>query len=739
MRTIWAIYRADLRRAHRSLIALVVTFGLVVIPSLFTWFNVAASWDPFGNTRSLRIAIANTDVGYKSDLVPLHINIGDQVVSALRKNDKFDWVIASEEAAVEGTRSGDYYAAIVIPEDFSKDMLTFFDGEASSAPMTYYVNEKKNGISPKLAGQGAEFVSAQVNQTFAQTLAEVALDTASSMGDALSSTTATVPSPRSTTACSQWPRACVPPPTARTRTRRWPVLRSHSRFDDDARIRCGDREVLRAVSRRQRRLRSDGADRRSHRCDCLRVQRHRLIKTELNTLSTAVENVYSTASTSATDASASLRSQADVLDSHATTYENIKKTLKDLPGSPVSQSFLDTLQSAADRLRTLATNLRDAATDLDTKTTDAQTNHDNITALIADANQAVNDLSADYDNDLKPKLDSLASTLSSAQTSLSSARSSLSSSVSTASDGGDSAREKLTSLHDNLTSAASDMRDSAGKMDSLHTSIKEAQDSGDLTTLKDIIGNNPEALAAAIAAPVGVETIRVYPVANFGSQMAPMYTILALWVGSVLMAVSIRSDVSDDNVADGLAEDDPLRATLTASPIRLPAGYLGRYLIFGTIALAQATLLGLGDLYFLKVPAQPPPGVHGHPVADGGGVLVLALHADRDVRECGQGPGCALAGPTDLGSRRSVPAGNFAALLLVCVPVPAGHPRDYGASCVDRRILGERVCGRHVVPRFLHPVRRVPGAGFAPITGARQSADGGQAGVHEAPVGQRCS
>ena len=179
MRTIWAIYRADLRRAHRSLIALVVTFGLVVIPSLFTWFNVAASWDPFGNTRSLRIAIANTDVGYKSDLVPLHINIGDQVVSALRKNDKFDWVIASEEAAVEGTRSGDYYAAIVIPEDFSKDMLTFFDGEASSAPMTYYVNEKKNGISPKLAGQGAEFVSAQVNQTFAQTLAEVALDTAS--------------------------------------------------------------------------------------------------------------------------------------------------------------------------------------------------------------------------------------------------------------------------------------------------------------------------------------------------------------------------------------------------------------------------------------------------------------------------------------------------------------------------------------------------------------------------------
>ena len=619
MRTMWAIYRADLRRARRSLIAVVVTFGLIVIPSLFTWFNVAASWDPFGNTRSLRIAIANTDVGFKSDLVPLHINIGDQVVSALRKNDNFDWVIATEDEAIEGTRSGDYYAAIVIPEEFSKDMLTFFDGEVSSAPMTYYVNEKKNGISPKLAGQGAEAVSAQVNQTFARTLAEVALDTASSMGDALSSTTATG---AVTKLDNRVQLVAMRLRTAADSADAYAALASSSLtlIDSTTTLVSG---VGAAKSSAQSAVGSadSGVTGLTAAATGAIASVSSAIdssKTELDTLSTSVENVYSTASTSAADASASLRSQAGVLDSHATTYEDIKKTLKDMPGSPVSQSSLDTLQSTADRLRTLATNLRDAATDLDTKTSNAQTNHDNITALIADAHQAVDDLSADYDNDLKPKLDSLASTLSSAQSSLSSARSSLSSSTSTASDGSDSAREKLTSLRDSLTSAASDMRDSAGKMDSLHKSIKEAQDSGDLTTLKDIIGNNPEALAAAIAAPVGVETIRVYPVANFGSQMAPMYTILALWVGSVLMAVSIRSDVSDDNVADGLAEDDPLRATLTASPIRLPAGYLGRYLIFGTIALAQATLLGLGDLYFLKVQ-------HNHPLEFMGTLWLTAV------------------------------------------------------------------------------------------------------------------
>ena len=99
----------------RSLIASVVTFGLRRHPLPVYPGSTSQPRRIFGNTRSLRIAIANTDEGYKSDLVPLHLNIGDQVVSALRKNESFDWVIATEDEAVEGTRSGEFYAAIVIP------------------------------------------------------------------------------------------------------------------------------------------------------------------------------------------------------------------------------------------------------------------------------------------------------------------------------------------------------------------------------------------------------------------------------------------------------------------------------------------------------------------------------------------------------------------------------------------------------------------------------------------------
>ncbi len=341
-------------------------------------------------------------------------------------------------------------------------------------------------------------------------------------------------------------------------------------------------------------------------------------QSSLSALSTAVENVYANGSTSASDAASTLRSQASVLDTQAASFASIKSTLEGLPGSPVSQSSLDRLQAASDRLTEVANGLRAAASELDSKVANAEAGHATVNGLIAQAHSAVDGLSSDYENNLRPQLESLAATLASAQSSLSAARTSLEGATSTASNGSGSAREGLTQLRDNLTGAATSLREAAGKLDSLHSSISEALAGGDLTTLGTIIGNNPEALAAAIAAPVGVEKTPVYPVANFGSQMAPLYTILALWVGSILMVVSLRSDVTDSNVADGLPEGDPLRATLTAKPVGLAAGYLGRYLIFGTIALTQATLVGLGDLYFLKVQ-------HAHPLQFMGTLWLTAV------------------------------------------------------------------------------------------------------------------
>ena len=81
MKTIWKLFVGDIRRITSNVVSIIIVIGLVVIPGIFTWFNVAASWDPFANTGNLKFAVANEDDGYRSDLIPVKINIGDQVVN----------------------------------------------------------------------------------------------------------------------------------------------------------------------------------------------------------------------------------------------------------------------------------------------------------------------------------------------------------------------------------------------------------------------------------------------------------------------------------------------------------------------------------------------------------------------------------------------------------------------------------------------------------------------------------
>ena len=75
MKMIWGIFKRDMCHATRNVIAVIVSMGLVVVPALYAWFNIAASWDPYGNTKALKVAVANNDKGYKSDLIPVRVNV----------------------------------------------------------------------------------------------------------------------------------------------------------------------------------------------------------------------------------------------------------------------------------------------------------------------------------------------------------------------------------------------------------------------------------------------------------------------------------------------------------------------------------------------------------------------------------------------------------------------------------------------------------------------------------------
>ena len=602
MKAIWEIFRADLSRAHRSVISMVVVLGLVVLPSFFAWFNISASWDPFANTKNLRIAIANTDKGYKSDLIPLEVNIGNCVVSALRTNEQFNWVIDSEEQAIEKTRSGEYYAAVVIPPDFSKEMLTFFSSDAHSTPLTYYINEKKNGLAPKIAGQGAERVSSQINQVFARTVAEIAVDTASSLSDSLSDPTnvrgiQALNSRLEST--SQRLNAAATSADAYAG-----LIASSVQLVDSTQTMIASASKIRDPLESAANNASASVDQISAGASRAASALSSAVSASaqsLGALSASIDDVYSRGGSSVTSAVATLRSQASSVGNQATQYLHVKETLANLPGTPISQDVLDRLQASADRLSALQNAINKLADDMEKNAADAGSNHQDVKSLVGQAQSAISSLKSDVDSTLRPQLERLSGTINSATSSMENLRAQLSAASSSVNDGSNGVREGLSKLQSTFSGIGTQLREASQKIADIHNKLNDALESGNLAKVRTIIGSDPQALAVALAAPVGITTIPVYPVDNFGSQMAPFYTALALWVGSVLMIITIRSDVTTENVVEGLDSSHPAVGYFKRHHLGLWEGFLGRYLIFGLIALTQATILSLGLLFFVKI------------------------------------------------------------------------------------------------------------------------------------------
>ena len=601
MSTILRLIRRDARHATSNVMAAVVMFGLVIIPSIFTWFNVLASWDPFSNTSGLKVAVASADEGYESDLVPLRINVGDQVLSALRANDQLDWVITSEEDAVAGTQSGEYYAAIVLPKSFSADMLTFYSDGGHASPLTYYTNEKKNALAPKVTGQGAGGVSAEIRETLIKTLSDVALSLVSSLSDRLSD-------PQTQDALN------------RLETRVGGIatqLRAGAQTADmfgtlvDGTIPLvNSASGLVAGSSQAFGSAADavggGVAAVDNLGDVLSQTTAALSAAFASTgaqydaLQQSVDALFSSIDTASGSQVAVLRDLSTRASVQADRYRAVRDTLvndvrPNVP--PAAQGAIDAVVAQLNQViqttQAVSDRLGQSADDLSSRNASAQATHQQVTALIAQARAAMSNASNTFQNDLAPQLNQLAQTVGAIQADTAQLRADLqsaSSRLSGASGGAVSALESARAATQKLSSG---LTDAASRFESLQAALGKAADTGDLSALREIIGSDPAVLAGAIADPVRIDRVAEYPVVAFGAAMTPLYAMLALWVGALLMSVAIRVDVNEQ--------------TLPGEPLPSPTqAYLGRYGIFALTGLAQSTLVMGGLIAFVGIsPVHP--------------------------------------------------------------------------------------------------------------------------------------
>lgn len=602
MRNIWKLFVGDVRRLTSNVVSIIIVIGLVVIPGLFTWFNVAASWDPFSNTGNLKFAVANNDEGYKSDLIPLKINVGDQVVNTLRANSQLDWTFTSEKDAIDGTKSGKYYAAVVIPENFSTRMMTFFTADGDHATLTYYNNEKKNALAPKITGQGADTVAAQINETFSETLTSTALEIASQLADAIDDPETQNQLSKFNGNITQFAQSLNDSAT---------TLRTFVSLTSSAQTMLNSSNQLlgqvKSNTKDAKKQLKESSSNVSDLTDALSTSTQALSTAldnsanGLATVSDDVDSLFSNAGTQAGDTSSALRNQASNISTHAESYQKVYDSVDELSKSEylpeaaksALELFKTNLSSTIEQLNNLAASINESADRIDAKVSDATQEKEQVKQLIDQAKSSVGNVKTSYDDELKPQLDNIASSISTLSTSLTNAASSLKSALGDLNSTTSTVNSQLTSLQDTLNSTAETLDNSAGKLSEFSAKLSEALNSGDLNSIKEVLSTDTETLASTLAAPVALKRTAVFPVENFGSQMTPFYTFLPLWVGSLLLAVTLKTTVSR-KTRKQLGDPKPHQL------------FLGHYGVFGLISLMQSTFSLGGSLLFLRVQAVHP-------------------------------------------------------------------------------------------------------------------------------------
>ena len=164
MKMIFRIFKDDVKQLFSSFFIIVMIVGISVIPALYAWLNIYSNWDPYANTGALKIAFVSDDEGY-TDKNGSFENVGDSLRKELSENTAVDWsFLESSDIAVKGVEAGNYYAALIVPSDFTKRIFTFFTDDLGKPTIRFYKNQKKNPVATKISDAVKTSVQSSLNQ-----------------------------------------------------------------------------------------------------------------------------------------------------------------------------------------------------------------------------------------------------------------------------------------------------------------------------------------------------------------------------------------------------------------------------------------------------------------------------------------------------------------------------------------------------------------------------------------------
>lgn len=572
------IFKRDILRLLKNPVALVITIGVCVIPSLYAWYNIVANWDPYGNTANIKVAVANNDQGTSNEYVG-ELNAGDETVSKLKENDQLGWVFTDADAAVEGVKSGEYYAAIIIPDDFSTNLTSMLTGTFTQPQLEYYCNEKKNAIAPKVTDTGAQTVEEQINETFVATVSETLVEKIqNAAGDLDAQGAETQGGILENVQRSNQALQDVRDALAGMQKTIATSKEAGAKADETLSALSGQiPSLVNALDKGDALLASARTSSRNFASSLNTTLSHGL--TQMGKASSNANVAVGKLSGAISAAGGKVDGALADVQMVINDVNRIIIDIREITGID-SGLVLSALEEQLAELQTLKDALQDQSTDIQNSAGAIAGAVSSLDSATQQGISAMEGVQQDMASTVLPQLSQGMDSFSEVSGDLTGVVASLEPTIA-------QARGVLSQLTTTLDQASSTMSQADSSLEKLQGTLSTAANdvaalraSESLDKLDEILGASSADLADFMSSPVTLTTKAVYPVSNYGSGVASFYTNLALWVGGCVLIAIIKLEVDGEGIGAFTATE----------------GYFGRWLLLVVLGFVQAFIVCCGDL-----------------------------------------------------------------------------------------------------------------------------------------------
>ena len=589
MKNIIEIFRKDIKEVFRKTNTWIIIVGLIFLPSMYAWPNILSSWDPYGHTNNIKVAVTSEDEGATVDGKDL--NLGKSLVNGLKNNKNLDWqFVSNKQEAEDGVRIGEYYASIVIPKNFSQDMTSVSRTEPQRATIEYTVNEKINAISPKITNSGASAIANNISKNFVETANGIIFEKLHEAGIKFEENLPSIEKAKQE----------IFKLNDNFSTYEQAVSELIAKVEHSSNVLNNVQNILSEIDR----VATNSimlADKAGITINNIQGFNERLLPIINNHLNVVEEvsreaNVIAKEIQQKPDKIEEIKARQKALDSRLQAsgerlqlVKNIFEYFNNLSNERLFNSQLDRVTILSNDIMMIKEVNNNIYNNMDHYEEIGDTVKEEFVNKSARVNEVSTNINSKLNDEIAPlisqvlnkaevNIDKVSSIIAHAQGELPAVERKLS-----------EAEIKINNAYGRLLSLQAQMPSAKSTIQKLTDEIKKADSGIDKNQLFNLLKIDYKQQAEFFANPVKLHENKLYHIENYGSAMTPFYTVLSIWVGSLLMSSLLTTKVEDEE-----KKYKPYQK------------YFGRGLLFIIISLFQTLIITLGDMYVLGTQATSP-------------------------------------------------------------------------------------------------------------------------------------